>query len=116
MNKEEINQYDEDAKAKWGNTKQYEEYEQKIKNRSKEEFENINDKLMNIFKEIGTLKELPIESKEVQGKISELQEFITMNYYNCTNEILKGEDKCILMTNDLKKILIKQEEQEQLNL
>ena len=45
---------------------------------------------MNIFRELGALKELPIESKEVQEKIGLLQEFITINYYNCTNEILKG--------------------------
>ena len=90
MNQEQNNQYDNEVKAKWGNTKQYKEYEQKIKNKSKEEFEKINNNLMNIFKELGALKELPIESKEVQEKIGLLQEFITINYYNCTNEILKG--------------------------
>ena len=90
MNQEQNNQYDNEAKAKWENTKQYEEYEQKIKNKSKEEFEKINNNLMNIFRELGALKELSIESKEVQEKIGLLQEFITINYYNCTNEILKG--------------------------
>jgi len=90
MNQEQRNQYDNEAKAKWENTKQYEEYEQKIKNRSEEEFEKINNNLMKIFRELGALKELPIESKEVQEKIGLLQEFITINYYNCTNEILKG--------------------------
>lgn len=90
MNQEQNNQYDNEAKAKWENTKQYEEYEQKIKNKSKGEFEKTNNNLMNIFKELGALKELPIESKEVQEKIELLQEFITINYYNCTNEILKG--------------------------
>lgn len=90
MNQEQNNQYDNEAKAKWENTKQYEEYEQKIKNKSEEEFEKTNNNLMNIFRELGALKELPIESKEVQEKIGLLQEFITINYYNCTNEILKG--------------------------
>ena len=90
MNQEQNNQYDNEVKAKWENTKQYEEYEQKIKNKSKEEFEKINNNLMNIFRELGALKELSIESKEVQEKIGLLQEFITINYYNCTNEILKG--------------------------
>lgn len=90
MKQEQNDQYNNEAKAKWGNTKQYEEYEQKIKNKSKEEFEKINNNLMNIFRELGALKELSIESKEVQEKIGLLQEFITINYYNCTNEILKG--------------------------
>ena len=90
MNQEQNNQYDNEVKAKWENTKQYEEYEQKIKNKSEEEFEKTNNNLMNIFRELGALKELSIESKEVQEKIGLLQEFITINYYNCTNEILKG--------------------------
>lgn len=90
MNKEEVNKYAEEAKARWGNTKQYEEYEQKIQNKTKQEFEKANNELMKIFTELGTLKELPVQSKEVQDKIRTLQEFITMNYYNCTNEILKG--------------------------
>jgi len=86
MNQEEMNNYASEAKEKWGNTKQYEEYE--VKN--KQEIENIKNKLMNIFSDLGDLKQLPIENKEVQEKIKLLQDFITKNYYNCTNEILKG--------------------------
>ena len=73
---------------KWGSTVQYEEY--KKKNRSKEEQDKISNELMNIFTELGTLKQLSAESEKVQDKIKELQDFITNNYYTCTNEILKG--------------------------
>ena len=82
--------YDLEVKEKWGNTKQYEEYKQKNENKSKQELENINNEFINIFIELGALKQLPLESQKVQKKIKSLQEFITTNYYNCTNEILKG--------------------------
>ena len=77
-----------EAKEKWGNTNEYKEYEEKSKNRTKQEFEDINDRFMNIFSEIGKLKDLSVEDEKVQGKIKELQQFISDNYYTCTNEIL----------------------------
>jgi len=88
FNDEEFNQYYAETKEKWGNTSRYKEYEEKYKNRTKQEFENINDKFMNIFTELGALKHLPAEDENVQEKIKELKHFITENYYHCTNEIL----------------------------
>ena len=88
MNVKEINKYNAEAKEKWSNTSEYKEYEEKSKNRTKQEFEDINDRFMNIFSEIGKLKDLSVEDEKVQEKIKELQQFITANYYTCTNEIL----------------------------
>ena len=88
MNVKEINNYYAEAREKWGNTSEHKEYEAKSKNRTKQEFEDINDRFMNIFSEIGKLKDLSVEDEKVQGKIKELQQFISDNYYTCTNEIL----------------------------
>ena len=88
MNVKEINNYYAEAREKWGNTSEYKEYEAKSKNRTKQEFEDINDRFMNIFSEIGKLKDVSVEDEKVQGKIKELQQFISDNYYTCTNEIL----------------------------
>ena len=88
MNVKEINNYYAKAREKWGNTSEYKEYEAKSKNRTKQEFEDINDRFMNIFFEIGKLKDLSVEDEKVQGKIKQLQQFISDNYYTCTNEIL----------------------------
>ncbi len=88
---EEFNQYANEVKEKWGNTSQYEEY--KIRNRSRQELEGINNRFMNIFTELGSLKHLSVEDEKVQEKIKSLQEFITDNYYSCTKEILKGLGK-----------------------
>ena len=71
---EEFNNYANEVKEKWSNTNQYNEYKQKSKNRSKQEFEDINDRFMNIFSEIGKLKDLSVEDEKVQGKIKELQQ------------------------------------------
>ena len=88
FNNEEYNCYSNEVKEKWSNTNQYKEYEEKSKNRTKQEFENINSELMNIFSELGALKHLSVEDEKVQEKVRLLQEFITDNYYNCSNEIL----------------------------
>lgn len=90
FNNEEFNNYADEVKERWGNTNQCKEYEQKNKNRSKQELENIKDKFMGIFTELGALKHLLVEDEKVQEKIKALQEFITDNYYNCTNETLNG--------------------------
>ena len=88
MDLKESNQYSDEVKEKWGNTNQYKEYEEKSEKRFKEEFENINDKFMNIFSELGELKHLSAGDEKVQEKIKLLKEFITKNYYTCTNDIL----------------------------
>ena len=88
MNVKEINNYYAEVREKWDNTSEYKEYEAKSKNRTKQEFEDINDRFMNIFSEIGKLKDLSVEDEKVQGKIKQLQQFISDNYYTCTNEIL----------------------------
>ena len=77
-----------EAKEKWGNTSEYKEYEKKSENITEQESQEINNRFMNVFSELGKLKHLAIEDEKVQGKIKELQQFITENYYNCTNEIL----------------------------
>ena len=64
---------------------------------------SVQNELMNIFSDLGDLKQLPIENKEVQEKIKLLQDFITKNYYNCTNEILKGLGQMYVNDNRFKK-------------
>ena len=93
MTNEEYNQYENEVKEKWSNTEQFKEYEEKNKNRSNNEIKEINDKLMSIFAELGDLKHLSVEDEKVQEKIKLLQNFISSNYYECTNEILDGLGK-----------------------
>lgn len=85
FDKTELEQYAEEAKQKWGHTDAYKEYEQKHSDSS-----DKTEQLMQLFTEIGKIKHLPPSCKEAQKLIKELQNFITENYYFCTDEILKG--------------------------
>ncbi len=90
FDKSEIEQYKAEAKAKWGNTQAYHDFEQKTAKQSDLKCDEIANRLMTMFAEIGTLRHLPPSANEVQEKISALQKFITENYYTCTDEILSG--------------------------
>lgn len=86
FDKSEMEQYKEEVKAKWGETKAYHEYTQKGDSDSGE----TACQLMSLFAEIGTLRHLSPSDAKVQEKICALQSFITKHYYNCTNEMLSG--------------------------
>ena len=90
FDKSEIEKYEAEVKAKWGNTKAYQEYKQKDIARNGDGYSKIANELLTMFSELGGLKHLTPNSDEVQNKISELQKFITDNYYVCTNGILSG--------------------------
>ena len=75
-----LDEYAAEAKAKWGKTEAYKEYEQKQSVPSA-------DALMNLFTEIGKLRHLSPDAPEVQAAVAGIQAFITKNYYNCTKQI-----------------------------
>lgn len=81
-----------EARERWGNTDAYREHEQKTKTYTKEKWAEANDGLMAIFAEFAKCKSdgLASNSPEVQSLVGKLQDFITKNYYTCTNEILAG--------------------------
>ncbi len=81
-----------EARERWGNTDAYREHEQKTKNYTKEKWTTANDGLMAIFAEFAACKSngFAANSPEVQSLVVKLQEYITQNYYTCTNEILAG--------------------------
>lgn len=85
-----IDAYAAEAKAKWGKTDAYKEFEQKTQGQSKDQQRSTGDALMAIFAEIGEVKHLSPESAEAQALIQKLQDFITAHYYTCTPQILKG--------------------------
>lgn len=85
FDKTEIDKYTNEAKQKWGHTDAYKEFEEKHS-----DFADKTDELMQIFAEIGKIKHLSPDSKEAQNQIKKLQNFITENYYTCTDEIMKN--------------------------
>lgn len=90
FDKSEIEKYEAEIKAKWGNTKAYQEYKQKDIARNGSSYRKIANELLTMFSALGELRHLTPNADEVQNKIAALQKFITDNYYVCTNEILSG--------------------------
>ena len=88
--KSEIEKYKAEIKAKWGNTKEYQDYMQKDIARNGGSYSKIANELLKIFSELGKLKHLTPNADEVQNGIAAIQKFITDNYYECTNKVLSG--------------------------
>ena len=84
--------YKTEARSRWGATDAYREHEQKTKNYTKEKWAEANDGLMAIFADFAACKSngFVANSPEVQSLVVKLQEYITENYYTCTDEILAG--------------------------
>ncbi|MBE6892358.1 MAG: MerR family transcriptional regulator [Ruminococcaceae bacterium] len=86
----ELKNYKDEAFEKWNETAAYQEFKEKNKDKNDNDMVKTAKEMMNIFAEIGSIKDLLPEDESVQREILRLQNFITENYYTCTNEILKG--------------------------
>ena len=53
-----------------------------------QEEQTISTQMMSIFTEFGTMLELAPDMEKVQAQVKKLQDFITRNFYNCSDEIL----------------------------
>lgn len=84
--------YKDEVREKWGNTKAYAEYAEKSKNYGEDKFSAISGEMAEIFSEFNlAMKNSAVAgSEEVQGYVKELQDYITLNFYTCTKEILYG--------------------------
>ena len=100
-----INDYESEARARWGNTDAYREHEQKTKNYTKEKWAEANDGMMAIFAEFAACRAsgASADSDEAQTLVAKLQAHITENYYTCTEEILAGLGKLYVADERFKK-------------
>ena len=85
-----LDDYSAQAKAMWGKTDAYKEFEQKSKGRTKEDEKGLGNDLMSLFTELGKFRAQDPGSEAVQLWVAQLQAFITEHYYTCTKPILKG--------------------------
>ena len=88
-----IDEYAAQAKATWGTTDEYHEYEDKAKGWTAEQQKSINIQMMNIFAEFGEIRDGDPASEQAQNLVKKLQDFITKHFYTCTNEILASLGK-----------------------
>ena len=86
----EFENYKNEAKERWGNTDAYKEYSQKSKGYSEEKFNALGEGMEKVLEEFAICMNsgATFDSEEVQKLVKKLQNYITENFYTCTNEIL----------------------------
>ena len=100
-----LNNAENEARDRYGDTAAYREYEQKTKKYTKEKWAVANGGLMAIFAEFAACKDsgASADSAEAQALAAKLQAHITANYYTCTDEILAGLGKMYVADERFKK-------------
>ena len=78
-----MNNYENEARERWGNTAAYHEHEQKTRNYTNGDWAQANDGLMAIFSELAMCKKngISADSAEAQELVAKLQAHITDSYY-----------------------------------
>lgn len=82
--------YNKEVQNRWKNTKEYNEYVNKSKDYSKEDWKNINNGLEEIFKKFSEylVQGKSFDSDDTVNLVIRLQNYISDNYYYCSNKIL----------------------------
>ena len=99
--------YSKEVKEKWGKTAAYAEYSAKVY--SQEQQKRFEDGMGDIFREAALCMQsgaLPA-SCEAQRIVKKLQNYISENFYNCTDEILLGLGKMYAADERFKKSINK---------
>lgn len=86
---EKIRAYAKEAKAQWGETKEYREFE--AKNLTKEQQQTAGAGLMELFLDFARKKDGAPE--DAFAEVQKLQDYISRNFYHCSNDVLKGLGK-----------------------
>ena len=98
-----IDEYAAQAKASWGKTPAYKEFEEKSRGRTKEEDKKIYQGMIDIFGEFGQIRNTDPSSKDAQALVKKLQDYITEHMYTCTKKILSGLGKMYAGDGDFTK-------------
>ena len=85
-----MDEYGTQAKALYGKTDAYKEYEQKSKNRTKSQEKDLGEQVMDFFVKLGRMRPCEPGCEEAQAWAKELQAFFTEHYYTCTPQILSS--------------------------
>ena len=85
-------QYEDEAKQRWGDTDAYKESQAKTAGYSKEKWNDVLAGMNGVFAEFSECKKCgeSADSETAQRLAKKLQDYITANFYHCTDEILAG--------------------------
>ena len=82
--------YNTQAKALYGKTDAYQEFEQKSKGRTPEEEKVLGAQVMDFFARLGQMRPCDPTCDEAQAWAKELQSFFTAHFYTCTPQIFSS--------------------------
>lgn len=83
-----LDDYCAQARAMWGKTDAYKQYEQKSSDTTEEEKQALEEQLMDFFRRLGELRRENPGCPAAQALIAELRAFITAHFYDCTPQML----------------------------
>lgn len=87
---QKMDEYARQAKAAWGATAEYKEFEDKTGHLTPSEVKSKGEQLMAIIAEFGQLQARPASDPLAAAQVKRLQDFITENYYTCSDSVLSG--------------------------
>lgn len=85
-----IDDYMEQAKATWGKTAAWKEFEEKQKHRAEGEEETAKREMEEIFASFGAIRTEDPAGERARELVERLQGCITAHFYRCTPQILRG--------------------------
>ena len=97
-----MEQYMEEAKARWSKTEAWQEYEEKSAGRTPQTEKDLGEQMMAFFARFGALRGEDPDSEPVQQTVAALQQFITDHYYTCTKEILRNLGQMYTVVGSMK--------------
>ena len=85
-------QYEDEAKQRWGETDAYKESKARAAEYSKEKWNAVSEEMDNIFGDFADCLNSgeSTDSETAQNLVKKLQDYITANFYHCTEDILAG--------------------------
>ena len=89
FNPKDLDDYSAQAKALYGKTDAYKEYEAKSKSRTKEQEKALGGQVMDFFLRLGAMEEKDPGSEAAQAWVKDLQAYFTEHFYTCTPQILQ---------------------------
>lgn len=96
FDKSDLLAFQEEAKERWGNTATFQEFSAKT---NQEGFAQISAEMSAIMMEFGQLKKLSADDSKVQSQVEALKDYISDNFYECTNEVLASLGQMYTLDN-----------------
>ena len=85
-----LDEYAKKAKQQWGQTPEYKEFEKKSEKWSAGDRNAMIEGLVKVFADFGRIKDADPASDEAQAMVKGLQDYISKNFYQCSDDVLYG--------------------------